>query len=126
MNITFYVYTESVKCVIQSLLLSYILNKNETLPPGIFFCCAMHNCVLYRVCKKMMFKISGVIFHFVLHVWISVMQNTQCRLVVSVSAAPLLYTKPASTRTSHESCLAYRHYKKGTCIWITIYWDVLV
>jgi hypothetical protein len=37
MNITFYLYTKGLKCVIQSLLLSYILNRNETLPPATFF-----------------------------------------------------------------------------------------
>jgi len=68
MNITFYLCTKVVNCVIQSLLLSYILNKNGALPPATFFCCAARNCVLYGVCKKIMFKISGVIFHFVPHV----------------------------------------------------------
>ena len=36
MNITFYLYTKGVTCVIQSSL-SYILNKNEALPPATFF-----------------------------------------------------------------------------------------
>jgi hypothetical protein len=37
MNITFYLFTNGVKCVIQSLLLSYISNKKEALPPATLF-----------------------------------------------------------------------------------------
>ena len=51
MNITFYLCTKVVNCVIQSLLLSYILNKNGALPPATFFV-VLRPIVYYMGCVR--------------------------------------------------------------------------
>jgi hypothetical protein len=101
--------TFRIHCTVLVVIM-YIKQKWSTASYNVF-CCTTCNCVLYRVYKKMMFKISGVIFHFVPHVWVSVMQNMHCPFMVLLNTAASLYTKPASTGTSHDSCLAYRHHK---------------